>query len=294
MTEWKGIIFVMGMVKGGLRMIDIEAFSKAQKLVWAKNLLDTDYNGFGRFWSWIFLGSLIMIPPFYGKQMLLIVFWICWKILNWLESLRVWYGYRDQIKENLGYENYHLQDLIWWNCKVRFKTKKYFFYQNWFDQGIYTLDDLYRGRNFVKTFEDLVIEFDISIKDRRKYSFLMNGISMDWFYDTRDVEENLFDKIVASLFENGKITRFSYNILRVKDSLSDTEKFWCDALNVDDDVDWSIIYENNFNCSIETQLRCKIPGNFWSGKIFHWEYWQFCGNIGNFWGIYGYFGRILK
>ena len=57
----------------------------------------------------------------------------------------------------------------------------------------------------MKTFEDLVIEFDISIKDRRKYSFLMNGISMDWFYDTRDVEENLFDKIVASLFENGKI-----------------------------------------------------------------------------------------
>ena len=44
----------------------------------------------------------------------------------------------------------------------------------------------------------------------------MNGISMDWFYDTRDVEENLFDKIVASLFENGKITRFSYNIFRVK------------------------------------------------------------------------------
>ena len=54
----------------------------------------------------------------------------------------------------------------------------------------------------MKTFEDLVIEFDISIKDRRNYSFLMNDISMDWFYDTRDVEENLFDKIVASLFEN--------------------------------------------------------------------------------------------
>ena len=94
--------------------------------------------------------------------------------------------------------------LIWWNRKVRLKTKKYFFYQNWFDQGIYTLDDLYRGHNFVKTFEDLVIEFDISIKDRRKYYFLIIGISMDWFYDTRDVEENLFDKIVARLFEMEK------------------------------------------------------------------------------------------
>ena len=51
----------------------------------------------------------------------------------------------------------------------------------------------------MKTFEHLVIEFNISIKDRRKCSFLMNGISMDWYYDTTDVEENLFDKIVAYL-----------------------------------------------------------------------------------------------
>ena len=120
------------------------------------------------------LGSLKMILQFYGKQ---IYAPDC--VLNMLkntqlaESLRVWYRYRDLIKENLGYGDYHLQDLIWWNRKVRLKTKKYF-YQNWFDQGIYTVDDLYRGRNFVKTFEDLVIEFDISIKDRRKYSYLMN------------------------------------------------------------------------------------------------------------------------
>ena len=64
-----------------------------------------------------------------------------------------------------------------------------------------------------------------------------------WLYDTRDVEENLFDEIVASLFENGKITKFSYNIFRVKDRPSDTEMFCYDALNVDDDVDWGIIHE---------------------------------------------------
>ena len=99
---------------------------------------------------------------------------------------------------------------IWFGEIVRFvfRLKKYFFYQNWFDQGIYTLDDLYKGRNFVKTFEDLVIEFDISIKDGRKYSYLMNVISMDWFYNTSDVEENLFNEIVASLFETGKMTKF--------------------------------------------------------------------------------------
>ena len=100
----------------------------------------------------------------------------------------------------------------------------------------------------MKTFEDLVIEFDISIKDRRKYSYLMNGISMDWFYNTRDVEENLFDN-------NGKITKSSYNIFRVKDSPSDTELFWYDALNVEDDVDWGIIHDNNFNCCIQDYFK---------------------------------------
>ena len=32
-----------------------------------------------------------------------------------------------------------------------------------------------------KTFEDLVSEYNISIKDMRKYNFLMNGILIDWF-----------------------------------------------------------------------------------------------------------------
>ena len=107
----------------------------------------------------------------------------------------------------------------------------------------------------MKTFEDLVIEFDISIKDRRKYNFLMNGILMEWFDNPKAVQENIFDKIVASLFDNGKITRFSYNIFKVKDSPMDTEMFWYDGLNMDGDIDWGIVHENNFSCTIETQLR---------------------------------------
>jgi hypothetical protein len=31
---------------GGLRMVDVEAFSQAQKLVWVKHLLDPNYNSF--------------------------------------------------------------------------------------------------------------------------------------------------------------------------------------------------------------------------------------------------------
>ena len=136
-------------------MIDVEAFSQAQKLVRAKHLLDPNYDSFFKV-----LESEVL-KVFHNDTSVL------WKadapncVLALLrntqlaESLRVWYVFRDKVKENLGYKNYYLQDSIWWNRKVRLKTKKFFFYQDWYDHGIRTLNNLYLGGNFVKSFEDL-------------------------------------------------------------------------------------------------------------------------------------------
>ena len=182
---------------GGLRMIDVEAFSQAKKMVWVKHLLDPTYENF---WKYLECEAL---HAFNNDSLIL------WKsdapncVLDYLcntqlaESLRVWYLYRDKVKENLGYGNYHLQDFVWWNRQIRLKTKKFFFYQDRFDLGISTVDDLYRGKNFVKSFEDLVLEFDISIKDRRKYNHLVNGLSIDWLYNPQNVQDNIFDNIVV-------------------------------------------------------------------------------------------------
>ena len=74
------------------------------------------------------------------------------------------------------------------------------------------MGDLYRGHNFVKTFEDLVLEYDISIKDRRKYKSLMNGILLDWFDYPLQVQESIFDEVVEILFGNVKVTKSSYNL----------------------------------------------------------------------------------
>ena len=86
---------------------------------------------------------------------------------------------------------------------------------------------------------------------------------LDWFYNPKDVQDNIFDNIVSSLFDNGKITKHSYVILKDNDSPIDTEIFWFDTLGMEGDIDWSIIHDNNFRCSIETQLR-----SFYF-KVFH-------------------------
>ena len=44
----------------------------------------------------------------------------------------------------------------------------------------------------------------------------MNGLLLDWFYNPKNVQESIFDKIVLSLFDNGKISKYSYIILKKK------------------------------------------------------------------------------
>ena len=250
---------------GGLRMIDVAAFSQAQKMVWAKHLLDLTYSDF-----WKHLENTVLTKFNENDPQLL------WKtsapdcVLNSLknsqlaETIKVWYSYRDKVKINLGLDKFFLQDPIWYNQNVRLKTKRYFYYHDWHARGIFTVTDLYRGHNFVKTFEDLVLEYDIPIKDRRKYNSLMNGILLDWFYNPPQVQNTIFDEIVESLFANVKVTKLSYNILRSHENPVKAEHFWVDALGInDDDVDWPSIHESNFKSTIETQIRA------FYFKVFH-------------------------
>ena len=122
------------------------------------------------------------------------------------ETLQVWYEYRTAMLSRMDLSSYHMQDYIWWNKNISLKHKPYFYYPVWKEKGIFTISHLYRGFNTVKTFEDLVLEYDIPIKDRRKYDSLMNGIYLDWFIDPQDVAEDLFQKYVLELIKTGNAT----------------------------------------------------------------------------------------
>ena len=109
-------------------------------------------------------------------------------------------------------------------------------------------------KNLVKTFEDLVIEFDIPIRDRRKYNSSMNGIFLDWFGNPKNIQDNVFDKITSSLIGEAKVPKPVYSILR-DHAVVKVENKWMDLLNVLEEVEWDYIHKVNFTCTIETQLR---------------------------------------
>jgi len=248
---------------GGLRMIDPMVFSQAQKLAWVKLLLDPTYVSF---WKSLELSTLVNFNPDHL---------VLWKteapnsILNSLsncqlsESIRLWYLYRDKVRENLGWSDFHFQDFIWWNKNIRLKSKTFFFYPVWFEKGILTISDLYLGRNLIKPFEELVIEFDIPIHDRRKYNSLMKGIDLDWFYNNNIIHDDIFDHIVNYLLDTRKVPRHAYSILRDVSSTEKSGNKWIENLDIMEEFEWDQIHNNNFTCTIETQLRA------FYFKIFH-------------------------
>ena len=52
---------------------------------------------------------------------------------------------------------------------------------------------------YIKTHEDLVSEFGISQRDRRKYNFLLKNIPSDWLDKPGFLNFNIYDHIIENL-----------------------------------------------------------------------------------------------
>ena len=176
------------------------------------------------------------------------------------ESIRIWYLYRDKMKIEMNLSDCHFFEPIWFNCNIRLKSKTYFYYPSWYDKGIHCIQDLLCGDRVMEFFE-LVLDYDISIPDLRKYNFLIKGLPYDWIKQSNN--QDPFDLIVDCLVQLKKVPKFAYSILQDKLVAEDLEEKWFYYFNLEEDVDWAVIHTRNFTCTIETQLR-----SFYF-KIFH-------------------------
>ena len=251
---------------GGLRMVDVKCFAQAQKMVWVKHLLDDKYDSM---WKSIELSFLYRFHPDVK---------ILWKshapekVLSQLrnvqlsDSLRSWYFFREKAIDDLGLDFNEVKSqrstCIWFNKYIRSKSKQYFYYASWCEKGICTLSDLIYDNlpnPVFKSFDDLIIEFDISYKDRRKYNTLFeNVINRGLLDDFSDQDFDIFDIFSNNIILAPKVPRYTYYIMLKKLPPEKYQNFWENILvdsgdNVD--VEWDEIHNRNIKCTIETQLR---------------------------------------
>ena len=64
-----------------------------------------------------------------------------------------------------------------------------------------------------KLFEELVLDFNISPRDRRKFNFLMKNIPGDWLLKVDFDHEIVFDRIKSKVVNTQKVPKFAYSIM---------------------------------------------------------------------------------
>lgn len=243
---------------GGLKMIDPYTFSIAQKMSWVKMLLDDNYQSV---WKSI---EMSILNNFSSREDILWKAYAPQSILNKLgscqlaESLQTWYIFRENFaKTEFGtvFSAIGSCQCIWFNRNICSKSKHYFLYEDWLDKGIVYISDLLNPPHpGNKLFEELILDYDIGKKDRRKYNFLLRNIPNDLLVTSDLTPDKIFDDVKTKLLKTLKIPKYAYSTMLESCSPERQILFWND-LQEPDEVDWEKTHVNNFKCTISTRIR---------------------------------------
>ena len=184
------------------------------------------------------------------------------------DSLRTWYIYREHATlklYNCKYSEIGTCQILWFNRLICSKSKKYFFYETWYDKNVLGISDLLNppipGH---KLFEELILDFDIPRTDRRKFNFLLKNIPNEWVEDTVLYNLDIHDSLVTTLNAAKKVPKHAYKVLNVPHLPEKRYEYWNSQITVPDCITWEKVHKANFTCTIDdTRLR-----SFYF-KIFH-------------------------
>ena len=126
-------------------MVDPYSFALAQRMVWVNHLLDDSYSSVWKTIEVTALGDFhsnvdILWKTFAPESVLTKL-----KSNQLADSIRTWYIYRSKAVDkvlSIDTEDFSSQEYLWFNKCIRSKSKQFFDYQDWYDKGIYTIDDL--------------------------------------------------------------------------------------------------------------------------------------------------------
>ena len=177
------------------------------------------------------------------------------------DSLRTLYiHYERACKHGKEIHNTSFYDMgniqcLWFNRNFRSRTKQYLFYDDWHENGIqYVRDLLNPPLPGSQLFEELVLDFDVSQHDRRRYVFPVHGfrIQIQVMLTFSILLLKAFSVLTKFPSSSSLIPFFNVTCIPEK-----RMEFW-EILDVADgeveDSDWDEIHVRNFKCSIYTRL----------------------------------------
>ena len=207
-------------INGGLKMLDLSKFTISLKASWIKRILDPNNKGQ---WKEIYLNQL----KSYGKDLI----FNCEINKNDISRIFSKNSFFSMVRRkktttrNVDNSNIN-EEIIWNNSKLR-KANKTFFYQSWFDRGIWSFKDFFNNETkMFYSFIELIDTYAISASDFLKYMSLLSSIPDEIKIALRSFNDRL-QRIVNNDNNNNSLLN---KMLKTKE----TNKFLYKLLTRDD------------------------------------------------------------
>jgi hypothetical protein len=230
---------------GGLRMLDIESFLEAQKVMWVKRLLKSDKG------SWMVYPNYLL-DTILGKDS-----FKCNININKLKKRMP--PFYSQLFETWGKTSLDPEDdpfkirreVLWLNKNVQIGRKEVY-YKQWYEKGIIILHDILDDRGNIKSIPELSIEYDIEIKTM-EYNSLISAIPQSWKMGVKSMriqkdaisnKEQLFISCNKRILALGITTSkdLYWEMVNRKQVKPIVAQKWFSAFNIPDE-DWTTVFK---------------------------------------------------
>jgi exonuclease III len=242
--------------KGGLRMIDVPCFIKAQKVMWVKRLLKTSSGSWKAYPNYI-LEKLLGESSFYCNT----------NLKNWetkispfyMQLLEIW----GETKEDPKDDPIKLRrEVLWRNKNIKI-NKKEILYKEWYNKGVLLLHDLLKENGDFKTLEDLNLDFHMTATCM-EYNALKSAIPNQWRMDIKKMkvpkhaisnEEQAFivcnNRTLSLSIAVNQDAYWEFVTKKMTKPIAATK--WCTEFKIDEEQ-WTTIFKNYANIK-DTKLK---------------------------------------
>ena len=142
---------------GGLKMLDIESFLEAQKVIWVKRLQKADEGSWMAYPNYL-LDKLLGKDSFKCNTNIK-------KLKEWmppfyLQLFEAW----EKTKEAPGDDPFKIRREVLWNNKNIHINKKEVYYKQWHNKGIIMFHDILDERGNIKSIQEISQKYDFEVK----------------------------------------------------------------------------------------------------------------------------------
>ena len=235
--------------EGGLKMLDVECFINAQKVMWVKRLLAKKDEGSWKIYPQRLLSKILHNHSFQCnfnlKQ-------IKFQIQPFYKQLfEAW----NKIKECPEDDPFKVRrEVLWFNKLITTggKKGKLICYKDWYKSGIVFIHDIVNEDGNIKSIEELETEFNIQISPM-DYNSLITSIPVKWkriLKKMRIPVQAISNKEQPYLVCSGRLTALGiltnkdvyWELVRKKQTVPICIHKWCNLFNISTE-EWKIIFK---------------------------------------------------